>query len=64
MVTSPLSPSPPCVPYLHAALASAHDGAEVVGGAARAALGCCPQEVEGAAITGALGAFAVGDTRV
>lgn len=58
---SPRSP-PRCPRYLQAALAGAHDGAEVAGGAARAALGRRPQQVEGAAVTGALGAFA-GDRR-
>lgn len=60
----PTAPHGPAVPpYLQATLAGAHDGAEVAGGAARAALGRRPQQVEGAAVTGALGAFA-GDTGI
>lgn len=44
--------------YLGAAEAGADDGAIVVGGAEGTPLACHPEEVEGAAVAGAVGAFA------
>lgn len=53
-------PTPLSRPYLDATEAGADDGAVVGGGAAGTCLTRHPEEVEGAAVAGALGAFAGG----